>query len=136
MNALKKLYINPNLYNASGDAFISCYNLDSSGVFLLKENDSFKASGKTATVKRSKVKKKAQTISASKLYKVSPNAAVRADKIKGNKNFTVNERNGSITVKKGTKKGTYKITVDVMSIGDTTYQASGWRRVTVTIKVK
>ena len=43
--------------------------------------------------------------------------------------------NGNITVKKGLKKGTYKIKVNVTAAGNTTYKAVT-KAVTVTIKVK
>ena len=95
-----------------------------------------KISGKTATVKAKSVKKKAQTVAASKVYKVSPSTGVNAVKVSGSKNITVNRSNGSITVKKKTKKGTYKIKVKVMSTGNAEYKASGWKTVTIKIKVK
>ena len=88
-----------------------------------------------ALYKAKAVKKKAQTVAASKLYKFSPSTEIIAEKDSGNKNFTVN-RNGNITVKKKTKKGTYKIKVRVMSTGNAEYKASEWKTVTVTIKVK
>ena len=67
---------------------------------------------------------------------MSPSTGILAEKVSGNKNFTVNKLNGNITVKKKTKKGTYKITVRVMSTGNAEYKASGWKTVTVKVKVK
>ena len=105
------------------------------GIITLKESI-FKATGKTAKVKVKKVKKKAQTLAASSLYTLTPKTGVMFEKASGNKNFTVNKTNGSITIKKKTKKGTYKIKVKIMSTGNAQYKASGWKTVTVKIKVK
>ena len=129
---LDRLCIEEGLYNSCSSAFP---NTSSGNVFYLQDNPA-KISGKTATVKAKKVKKKAQTIAASKLYKLTPSTGVNAVKVSGNKNFTVNKSNGNITVKKKTKKGTYKIKVKVMSTGNATYKASDWKTITVKIKVK
>ncbi len=94
-------------------------------------------SGKTATVKASKVRKKAQKISASKLYSFS-NPGVGTHlfaKSSGNKKITVSG-NGVITVKKGLKKGTYTVKVMVMATGDQTTANTSWQIVTVKVKVK
>ena len=94
-------------------------------------------SGKTATVKASKVRKKAQKISASKLYSFS-NPGVGTHlfaKSSGNKKITVSG-NGVITVKKGLKKGTYTVKVKVMATGDQTTANTSWQIVTVKVKVK
>ena len=104
--------------------------------YIELNDNPFTASGKTATVKAKNVKKKAQTVAASKLYKLSPSTGILAEKVSGNKNFTVNKLNGNITVKKKTKKGTYKIKVRIMSTGNAEYKASEWKTITVTIKVK
>ena len=95
-------------------------------------------SGKTASVKAKKVKKKAQKIAAAKLYKfdVPGTGAHVYGKVSGNKKITV-ASNGAITVKKGLKKGTYKVTVKVMAVGDVkTIGDSGWINVVVTVKVR
>ena len=104
--------------------------------YIELDDNPFTAGGKTATVKAKKVKKKAQTVAASKLYKYSPSTGILAEKVSGNKNFTVNKLNGNITVKKKTKKGTYMIKVRIMSTGNAEYKASEWKTITVTIKVK
>lgn len=102
-----------------------------------KENP-ITVTGKTATVKAKKVKKKAQKIAAAKLYKfdVPGTGAHVFGKVSGNKKITV-ASNGVITVKKGLKKGTYKITVKVRAVGDSlTIGGSDWTNVVVTVKVK
>ena len=48
----------------------------------------------------------------------------------------VNARTGNIKVKKGVKKGTYKVKVRVKAAGNANYKPSGWKTVTVTGKVK
>ena len=51
------------------------------------------------------------------------------------KYFKINKTTGKVTVKKGLKKGTYKIKVKVSAAGDNNYK-SGNKTVTLTIKVK
>ena len=102
---LKTVSIDQELYNSSPNAFAYSSISDSGWIWL--DPNPAKISGKTATVKAKTVKKKAVTLAASKVYKVSPSTGVNAVKVSGNKNITVNKSNGSITVKKKTKKGTY-----------------------------
>ncbi|MBR3738059.1 MAG: hypothetical protein IKN26_04905, partial [Eubacterium sp.] len=94
-----------------------------------------KASGKTATVKFKNLKKKNQTVSQKNAFSVSKaQGKVTYKKSSGNKSITVSSA-GKITVKKGLKKGTYKIEVKVTAAGNNTYK-KGTKTVTVTIKVK
>ena len=94
--------------------------------------------GKTAKVKYKKLKKKNQTIAISKLF----NFTLRGEgsklfvKTSGNKKITINKTTGKITVKKKLKKGTYKIGVKVLATGNDTFRDSGWKTVTIRIKVK
>ena len=53
-------------------------------------------------------------------------------KISGSKKLTINQKTGVITVKKGTKKGTYKIKVKVTAKGNSSYKA---KSKTVNIKI-
>ena len=57
-------------------------------------------------------------------------------KLSGSKKITIDRYTGKVTVKKGLKKGSYKIKVDVLAIGNDTYMQSLWQTVTITIKVK
>lgn len=96
--------------------------------------------GGTVRVSASKVKKKAQTIKASKAFSVK--------KAKGKVTYQVKKeltekaskylkvaKDGKVTVKKGTKKGTYKLSVKISAKGDKTYQkASKTATLTVTVK--
>ncbi|MCR5207640.1 MAG: hypothetical protein K6C14_04085, partial [Eubacterium sp.] len=52
----------------------------------------------------------------------------------GNKTITV-AKNGRITVKKGLKKGTYKVKIKIKASGNTEYKAKT-KTVTVIIRVK
>ena len=79
---------------------------------------------KTATVKFSAVKKKAQTLTVSKVLAVSrKQGKVTYVKAGGNAKITINKTIGKVTVKKGLKKGTYKIKVKVKAAGNANYKA-------------
>ena len=99
------------------------------------------ASGRTVTIKAKKLKKKAAKVSAAKAYKISgPCGKVTYKKVKLNKKkyskkFVVDPSSGRITVKKGVKKGKYKLTVKVRAGGDRHYAAK-IKNVKVTIRVK
>ena len=91
---------------------------------------------KTVTVKYKKLKKKAQTIKLDKYLKVTKaKGTVSYKKTSGNKKITVNKKTGKITVKKGLKKGTYKVKIKVTAKGTAKYK-KGSKTITVKIKVK
>ena len=101
-----------------------------------KKSNTLTAKAKTATVKYSKLKKKNQTIALKKAIAVSKaQGTVSYTKSSGNKKITVNKKTGKFTVKKGLKKGTYKVKVKVKAAGNSAYNAKTVT-VTVTIKVK
>ena len=100
---------------------------------------------KTATVKYSKLKKKTQTLAVTKVIKFTKQLKDKKTYTlsyakKGNKSFKkyfkVNKTNGKVTVKKGLKKGTYKVKVKVKALGNTNYKPSAVKAVTFTVKVK
>ena len=100
-----------------------------------KKKNTLSVKGKTVTLKAKNVRKKAQTVTAKKAMTVSKQQGkVTYKKSSGNKNITV-AKNGKITVKKGLKKGTYKVKIKVTAAGSATYK-SGSKTVTVTIKIK
>ncbi|MBR2279101.1 MAG: leucine-rich repeat domain-containing protein [Eubacterium sp.] len=102
---------------------------------LPKKANTLVAKGKTATVKFANLKKKNQTVTQKNAFTVSKaQGKVTYKKASGNGKITVNSA-GKFTVKKGLKKGTYKIKVKVTAAGNTTYKAVT-KTVTVTIKVK
>lgn len=101
----------------------------------LKKANPLTAKAKKATVKYSKLSRKKQTIKRSKAITVKNAKGKVTYKIaKKNKNFTV-AKNGKITVKKGLKKGTYKVKIKVTAAGNSEY-AKATKTVTVKIKVK
>ena len=102
---------------------------------ITKANNPITAKSKTATVKYSKLKKKNQTVERKNAITVSKaQGSVTYAKSSGNKKITV-AKNGKITVKKGLKKGTYKVKIKVTASGNSTYKAKS-NTVAVTIKIK
>ena len=102
---------------------------------LPKKANTLNITAKKPTVKLAKLKKKNQAIALNKAMTVSnAQGTVTFKKSKGNKKITV-ANNGKITVKKGLKKGTYKIKIQVTAAGNDEYNAAV-KTVTVTIKVK
>ena len=93
---------------------------------------------KTATVKYSNLQKKAQVLSVSKVitFTKKGQGTLTYTKSSGNKNITINKKTGKVTIKKGLKKGTYKVKVKVKAAGNTNYKASAVKTVTFSIKVK
>ena len=89
---------------------------------------------KSAKVKYSKVKKKAQALAVSKVIKFSKKGqgTLTYAKSSGNKKIAINKKTGKVTVKKGLKKGTYKVKVKVKAAGNANYSASAK---TVTFKI-
>ena len=74
--------------------------------------------GKTVTVSRSKLKKKSQSFSISKALSISGcKDGLTFKKIRGSKNIIINKKTGRVTVRKGLKKKTYKVTVEVSAKG-------------------
>ena len=82
---------------------------------IRKADNSLQVTGKTATVKYKKLKKKAKVLKASQVYDFTdPGEGSRTYKLisaaKDEKNFTkafkVNAKNGKVTVRRKTKKGT------------------------------
>ena len=103
-----------------------------------KASNPLKVSGKNVTVKYNKLRKKKQTVSAGKAIAGLSTARGKLTytKASGNKKISVNKNTGKITIKKGLKKKTYKITVNVMASGNYGYDASEVQKVIITIKVK
>ena len=96
-------------------------------------------SGKTATVKNKKLRKKKQTLSASKAISGlgSARGKLTFTKVSGNKNIKINAGTGKITIKKkGLKKKTYTVKVNVKAAGNMGYSPSDVKEVTFKIKVK
>ena len=93
---------------------------------------------KTATVKYKAVRKKAQNLAVTKVIAFSKKGKGKMayTKAGGNKKITINKTTGKVTVKKGLRKGTYKVKVKVKAAGNSNYKASAVKTVTFRIKVK
>ncbi|MBR6391797.1 MAG: cadherin repeat domain-containing protein [Eubacterium sp.] len=103
---------------------------------LHKKKNPITVKAKKCTVDFVKLNNKNQTIALKKAMTVSKaKGTLTFFKKSGNKKITINKKTGNITVKKGLKKGTYKVKIKVKAAGNTTYKA-GSKTVTVTIKVK
>jgi len=100
---------------------------------IAKNNFTVKA--KKVTLKFAKLSRKKQTIKRAKAITVkNAKGKVTYKLAKKNKSFTV-AKNGKITVKKGLKKGTYKVKIKVTAAGNSEY-AKATKTVTVKIVVK
>ena len=92
--------------------------------------------GKTVKVKYSKVKKKNVSVASKKVVTVNnPQGTVTYEKLKGNKKIKVNKKTGKLTVKKGLKKGTYKVKINVKAAGNDKY-AEASKTVTIKVRIK
>ncbi len=102
-----------------------------------KRANTMTVKAKVVTVKFSKLKKKAQSVKAAKAFSVKKAKGrvtyrvVKYDK-KAKKKIAVS-KSGKVTVKKGLKKGTYKLKVKVTAAGNAGYKA---KSKTVTLKVR
>ena len=94
----------------------------------VKKANTIYAKGKTVKVNGNKK----TIIKKSKAFKIkNAKGTVTFKKAKGNKKITV-AKNGKITVKKGLKKGTYKVKIKVTAAGNSRYKAA---TKTVTVKI-
>ena len=102
-------------------------------VKVAKGTPTIKVKTTSKTLKVATVKKKAQKIA----LKASVNSKGKLSfkKASGNKAITVNTRTGALTVKKGLKKGTYKVKIQITSKATKSYNA-GKKTVTVTVRIK
>ena len=108
-----------------------------------KKKNTLGVKAKTVTLKAKDVKKKNKTFAVKKVMTVSKakgkvtyqlTNAKRGKKV-AKKYFAVDKKTGKLTVNKGVKKGTYKVTVKVSAAGNKDYKA-GTKSVTITVKVK
>lgn len=107
------------------------------GTYKYKDANTLSVAGKTAKVKKSKVRKKNQNLAVSKVIRIRNRGqgTLSYRKLSGNKKIVINARTGKVTVKKKIKKGTYKVTVLVRASGDD-YHVGTQKKVTFKIKVK
>lgn len=103
-----------------------------------KKANTMTVTAKAKILKAKTLKKKAQTFKAVTVKNAKGKvtyAKVKVNKKKFAKKFTVNKNTGKITVKKGVKAGTYKVTVKVRAAGNAFYHTST-KNITVRIVVK
>ena len=102
---------------------------------LPKKAQNLTVTAKKPSLKASKLKKKKQTIAKTKAFTIkNAKGTLAFEKTGGSKNLTISKA-GKITVKKKTKKGTYKLTVLVTAAGDKEYKSAS-KTVSVKVKVK
>jgi len=102
---------------------------------IKKAANPIKVKVKKATVSAKKVASAARKVASKKVFTVSKNKGkVSYKKTSGSKAITV-KANGTLSVKKGTPAGTYKVKVKVTAAGNANYKA-GTKAVTVTVIVK
>lgn len=93
---------------------------------IKKSAGTFKLKKTAFSVKKTSVKKKAQSITLS----TTPKGNNTYKKVSGNSKITVS-KSGKVTVKKGTKAGTYKVKVKVTS---SNYTKAKTQTITITVK--
>lgn len=99
---------------------------------LTKKNPTISVAKKTLTFTAAKLKKSKQTFKIS--AKVTGNGKLTYKKVSGSSKLSVS-KSGTVTIKKGTKKGTYKICVQIKAKESSKYKAKT-QKVTITVKVK
>ena len=108
-----------------------------------KAANTLKIKAKTATVKGSTkgkkgTLKKTKKLAVTKVIKFTSKGQGAKTYVKksGNKKITIAKKTGKVTVKKGLKKGTYKVKVKVKAAGNANYKASKVKTVTFKVIVK
>lgn len=102
-----------------------------------KASNPLKVKGKTVKIKFSTLKKKTQSLAVSKIitFTKKGQGTMTYSKSSGNSKIAVNKKTGKITIKKGLKKGTYKVKIKVKANGNANYKASSLKTLTCTIKI-
>lgn len=105
---------------------------------VIKAPNPLDVEGKTVKVKYKRIKKKKKIIGRRKVIKYIKRGkgTMTFIKVKGNKKITIDRHTGKVTIKKGLKKGSYKVKAEVLAAGDGGHIASPTKKVTFKIKVK
>ena len=101
---------------------------------IAKKGQKMKVKAVTKTVKAKALKKSRKVVKAITVKNAKGKVTYKKVSPK-NKKFTVNKKTGKITIKKGLKKGTYKVKVKVRAAGNSKYLPAA-KTVTVKIRVK
>lgn len=106
-------------------------------VTVLKYANPMVVASRAKVVKYSKLKKKAQTFKGGVVFKRKAQGRVTYAKVaKGSsKRLSINKTTGRITVRKGTKRGSYSMKVKVTAAGNSIYKAAS-KTVIVRVRVK
>ena len=99
-----------------------------------KQSLSVAKAQKSKSVSFKKLKKKAQMTS--KIAVKGAKTALTYKKVSGSKALSINKKTGKITVKKGAKKGLYKMKVKVAAANNSASYASASKTFTVNVRVK
>ena len=106
-----------------------------------KASNTMTAKGKKVKIKASKLRKKTLIVKPAKSLQICTAVGdlnfklASVNKKKFKKFFKVDAGNGNVKIKKGLRKGNYKLKINIKAAGDANYLAAA-RQVTVTIKVK
>lgn len=92
---------------------------------------------RSASVKLATVAKKVRVLAVSKVFAftTAPRGEVTYKRKSGSSVLSVDSKTGAVTVRKGTKRGSYKIKVVISAAGDANWKA-GSKTVTITVRVK
>lgn len=101
---------------------------------LPKKANTMTAKAKKVTAKAKTLEKKAVKVKKTKAFAIkNAKGTVTFKKLSGNKKIIVNSKTGKLTLKKGLKKKTYKVKVQIKAAGDKNYKPA---TKTVTLKVR
>ena len=123
------------------------YKIDPGTIYVkvVKAANPLKISARSAAVSYSKLKKKAQTLGVTKIIRFTKKlndkktytlVSAKKGSRSFRKYFGISKTTGKLTVKKGLKKGTYKVKVKVRAAGNKSYKPSAVKSVTCTVKVR
>lgn len=99
----------------------------------VKKSQNLKVKNYVRSIKASSLRKSKRIVKA--IYVSGYRGKLSFSKVSGSKRITVSSKTGKLTVKKGTRRGTYKVRVKVKASGNASYKAAS-KTVTVKIKVK
>ena len=103
---------------------------------ITKADNPLAVKGRTAKVSSRKLRKKTQKLAVTRVLKFTKKGkgTVTYTKVSGSKKIAINKKTGKVTVKKGLKKGKYKVTVKVKAAGGDLYKSAA-KTVKITIRV-
>ena len=106
-------------------------------VTVKKAANTLKLAKATRSLKAEQLEKAKKVVAGAKVSKAAKGAVTYkiAKVSKAKAKFSINNKNGKITVQKGTAKGTYRVTVSATAKGNANYKAAT-KKAVVTIKVK